>query len=309
MKMIKKWTINKIVVASVSLFLLVMFYLIPTKPNINTEIVEENNNLKENIVYLLDNDNYVSRVVTYYDKTDIVSIIKDKIDKLTNSDIDGFYTLIPKNTILNSVKVEKDNVYLDFNSELLSVNKYVSEEMIEAIVYSITEINGLNNIYITVDSKELKYIPNTTKKIKYPLTRKYGINKKYDIDSFNDIDNTTVFFSKNIDENTYYVPVTYITNTSSDKIDIIIRELTNSINSQDNLNSYVSSNIELLNYDIKDDKMNLVFNEYIFGDMESGVILEEVKYVIASSIFENYDVNEVVFSTKDKDNVAEFVKK
>lgn len=309
MKMIKKWTINKIVVASVSLFLLVMFYLIPTKPNINTEIVEENNNLKENIVYLLDNDNYVSRVVTYYDKTDIVSIIKDKIDKLTNSDIDGFYTLIPKNTILNSVKVEKDNVYLDFNSELLSVNKYISEEMIEAIVYSITEINGLNNIYITVDSKELKYIPNTTKEIKYPLTRKYGINKKYDIDSFNDIDNTTVFFSKSIDENIYYVPVTYITNTSSDKIDIIIRELTNSINSQDNLNSYVSSNIELLNYDIKDDKMNLVFNEYIFGDMESSVILEEVKYVIASSIFENYDVNEVVFSTKDKDNVAEFVKK
>ncbi|UKI58930.1 MAG: GerMN domain-containing protein [Clostridium sp.] len=58
--------------------------------------------------------------------------------------------------MLNNVKVEKDNVYLDFNSELLSVNKYVSEEMIEAIVYSITEINGLNNIYITVDSKELK---------------------------------------------------------------------------------------------------------------------------------------------------------
>ncbi|UKI58453.1 MAG: hypothetical protein L6V81_03355 [Clostridium sp.] len=111
-------------------------------------------------------------------------------------------------------------------------------------------------------------------------------------------------------KNIYYVPVTYITNTSSDKIDIIIRELTNSINSQDNLNSYVSSNIELLNYDIKDDKNeSCFFNEYIFGDMESGVILEEVKYVIASSIFENYDVNEVVFSTKDKDNVAEFVKK
>ncbi|UKI58454.1 MAG: hypothetical protein L6V81_03365 [Clostridium sp.] len=49
MKMIKKWTINKIVVASVSLFLLIMFYLIPTKPDINTEIVEENNNLKGKI--------------------------------------------------------------------------------------------------------------------------------------------------------------------------------------------------------------------------------------------------------------------
>ena len=309
MKMIKKWTINKIVVASVSLFLLIMFYLIPTTPNINTEVVEENKDLKENIVYLLDNDNYVSRVVTYYDKTDIVSIIKDKIDKLTNSDINGFYTLIPKNTILKSIKVEKDNVYLDFNNELLNVNKYISEEMIESIIYSITEINGLNNIYITVDSKELKYIPNTNKELKYPLTRKYGINKKYDIDSFNDMDNTTVFFSKTIDENTYYVPVTYITNTSSDKIDIIIRELTNSINSQDNLNSFVSNMVEVVDYNIDKDKFNLVFNEYIFGDLEKNVILEEVKYVISASIFENYDVKKIVFNTKDQKNVAEIVKK
>lgn len=309
MKMIKKWTINKIVVASVSLFLLIMFYLIPTTPNINTEVIEENKDLKENIVYLLDNDNYVSRVVTYYDELDIVSIIKDKIDKLTNSDINGFYTLIPKNTILKSIKVEKDNVYLDFNNELLNVNKYISEEMIESIIYSITEINGLNNIYITVDSKELKYIPNTNKELKYPLTRKYGINKKYDIDSFDNIDTTTVFFSKTNNDNVYYVPVSYITNTSSDKIDIIISELTSSVNSQDNLNSYVSNNIELLNYNIEDDKFNLVFNEYIFGDMENNVILEEVKYVIASSIFENYDVKKVVFNTKDMNNISEIVKK
>lgn len=307
--MIKKWTINKIVVASVSLFLLLMFYLIPTKPNIETEIIESDNSLNENIVYLLDNDNYVSRVVTYFDKSDIVSIIKDKIDKLTNSSIDGFYTLIPKGTILNNVKVVKDNVYLDFNNELLNVNKYISESMIESIVYSITEINGINNIYITVDNKELKNIPGTDIKLNYPLTRKYGINKKYDIDSFNNIDTTTVFFSKNYDDLTYYVPVSYVMNTNSDKIDIIIEELTSSINSQDNLNSYVSSNIELLNYEIKDDKFNLVFNEYIFGDMSKNVILEEVKYVIASSIFENYDVKEVVFSTENVNNVVEIVKR
>lgn len=309
MNMIKKWSINKIIVASISLVLLVMFYLIPSKPNIETKVIENDTELNENIVYLLDNDNYVSRVVTYYDKTDIVSIIKDKIDKLTNNDKENFYSLIPKGTILNSVKVEKDNVYLDFNEEILNVNKYIEESMLEAIVYSITEINGINNVYITVNSKELKNLPNSLKEINYPLTRKYGINKKYNINSFDNIDTTTVYFSKNIDNEVYYVPVSYVTNTSSDKIDIIIEELTNSINSQDNLNSYVSSNIELIDYDIKDDKFNLVFNEYIFGDLESNVILEEVKYVIASSIFENYDVKEVIFSTSEHNNVAEVIKK
>ena len=123
--MIKKWTINKIVVASVSLLLLFMFYLIPAKPNIETEVIERDEVLKENVVYLLDNDNYVSRVVTYYDKTDIKDIIRNKIDILTNSDKKNFYSLIPKDTKLNDVKVEKDAVYLDFSSEILTLNKYI----------------------------------------------------------------------------------------------------------------------------------------------------------------------------------------
>lgn len=307
--MIKKWTINKIVVASVSLFLLFMFYLIPTKPNIETEVIEKEEVLKENVVYLLDEDNYVSRVVTYYDKTDIKDIIRNKIDTLTNSDKKNFYPLIPKGTKLNDVKVEKDAVYLDFSSEILSVNKYIEEEMIEAIVYSVTEINGINSVYIAVDSKELKKLPNSLKELSYPLTRKYGINKKYNIDSFENIDTTTVYFSKSSDDDIYYVPVTYVTNTSSEKIDIIIEELKSSINSQDNLNSFVSNMVEVVDYNIDNDKFNLVFNEYIFGDLEKNVILEEVKYVISASIFENYDVKEVIFNTKDQKNVAEIVKK
>lgn len=307
--MIKKWTINKIVVASVSLFLLFMFYLIPTKPNIETEVIEKEEVLKENVVYLLDEDNYVSRVVTYYDKTDIKDIIRNKIDTLTNSDKKNFYPLIPKGTKLNDVKVEKDAVYLDFSSEILSVNKYIEEEMIEAIVYSVTEINGINSVYITVDSKELKKLPNSLKELNYPLTRKYGINKKYNIDSFENIDTTTVYFSKSSDDDIYYVPVTYVTNTSGEKIDIIIEELKSSINSQDNLNSFVSNMVEVVDYNIDNDKFNLVFNEYIFGDLEKNVILEEVKYVISASIFENYDVKEVVFSTSEHNNVAEVIKK
>lgn len=307
--MIKKWTINKIVVASVSLFLLFMFYLIPTKPNIETEVIEKEEVLKENVVYLLDEDNYVSRVVTYYDKTDIKDIIRNKIDTLTNSDRKNFYPLIPKGTKLNDVKVEKDAVYLDFSSEILSVNKYIEEEMIEAIVYSVTEINGINSVYITVDSKELKKLPNSLKELNYPLTRKYGINKKYNIDSFENIDTTTVYFSKSSDDDIYYVPVTYVINTSGEKIDIIIEELKSSINSQDNLNSFVSNMVEVVDYNIDNDKFNLVFNEYIFGDLEKNVILEEVKYVISASIFENYDVKEVIFNTKDQKNVAEIVKK
>lgn len=297
---------NKIFVSTLVFGLLVLFYLVPS-PSFDMEVVEEDNkDKKENVVYLLDEDNYVSRVISYYDESDIEGLIREKIKILINGDksLGKFYSLIPKNTILKDVKVEKDSVYLNFNKEILNVNKYLEESMIEAIVFSLTEINGINNVYINVDSKKLTKLPNSGREIPYPLTRSFGINKKYDLNSLNELDKTIVYFVKTCDEVEYYVPVTKISNTSGSKIDIIIEELKSTVNAQENLNSYVSSNIELVDSEITDEKVNLIFNDFIFSDASSKIILEEVKYVVSQSIFENINVKEVIFSTKEHNNIV-----
>lgn len=304
--MIKRYAMNKIFVSTLVFGLLVLFYLVPS-PSFEMEVVEEDNkDRKENVVYLLDEDNYVSRVISYYDESDIEELIREKIKILINGDksLGKFYSLIPKNTILKDVKIEKDSVYLNFNKEILSVNKYLEESMIEAIVFSLTEINGINNIYINVESEKLTKFPNSGREIPYPLTRSFGINKKYDLNSLNDIDKTTIYFVKSSDEMEYYVPVTKVSNTSSSKIDIIIEELKSTVYAQDNLNSYVSSNIELVDKEISDEKVNLIFNDFIFNDISSKVILEEVKYVVSESIFANMNVKEVIFSTKEHNNIV-----
>ena len=304
--MIKRYAMNKIFVSTLVFGLLVLFYLVPS-PSFEMEVVEEDNkDRKENVVYLLDEDNYVSRVISYYDESDIEELIREKIKILINGDksLGKFYSLIPKNTILKDVKIEKDSVYLNFNKEILSVNKYLEESMIEAIVFSLTEINGINNIYINVESEKLTKLPNSGRGIPYPLTRSFGINKKYDLNSLNDIDKTTIYFVKSSDEMEYYVPVTKVSNTSSSKIDIIIEELKSTVYAQDNLNSYVSSNIELVDKEISDEKVNLIFNDFIFNDISSKVILEEVKYVVSESIFANMNVKEVIFSTKEHNNIV-----
>ncbi len=297
---------NKIFVSTLVFGLLVLFYLVPS-PSFDMEVVEEDNkDKKENVVYLLDEDNYVSRVISYYEESDIEGVIREKIKILINGDksLGKFYSLIPKNTILKDVKVEKDSVYLNFNKEILNVNKYLEESMIEAIVFSLTEINGINNVYINVDSEKLTKLPKSGREIPYPLTRSFGINKKYDLNSLNDIDKTTIYFVKSSDEIEYYVPVTKVSNTSSSKIDIIIEELKSIVNAQENLNSYVSSNIVLVDKEITDEKVNLIFNDFIFSDASSKVILEEVKYVVSESIFANMNVKEVIFSTKDHNNIV-----
>ncbi len=306
MKIIKKYIVNKIVVYSLILGLIILFSVVPTNnKSFKIEINDNETNYEENVVYLLDDDNYVSRVISYFDSESIVDEIRSKIDILINGDssLKSFYSLIPKGTILKNVKLDRDSVYLDFNKEILNVNEYVEESMIEAIVYTLTEINGINNVYILVDSELLNELPNSKKKLDYPLTRSYGINKKYDITSFNGIDKTTIFFAKNNDEINYYVPVTKVSNTYYEKIDIIIEELKSSIYSQDNLNSYISGNVKLVSSNIDDNKMDLVFNDYIFSDASHKVILEEVKYLISKSVFENYNIDEVTFSTKDNKNI------
>lgn len=309
--MIKKYAMNKIFVSTLIFGLLLLFYLVPS-PSFEVEINEKDDNKEfENVVYLLDDDNYVSRVISYYDETDIDKVIRNKINILINGDknLDNFYSLIPKKTILKDISVNKDNVYLNFSKEFLNVNKYIEESMVESIVYTLTEINGINNVYINVDGEKFVMLPNSKKVIPYPLTRSFGINKKYDLDSLNGIDKTIVYFVKKNDSGEYYVPITKVSNLSSSKIDIIIDELKSTVNAQDNLSSFISDNVVLEENKIIDDKINLVFNEYIFSDSSKKTILEEVKYVVSQSIFDNLDVKEVIFSTKEHNNIVSIKKK
>lgn len=294
--MIKKFTMNKVVIICMYIILISIFYLIPTN-NIKTSTTVEENKLDQSTIYLLDNDNYVSKVIFYFDKNTITDEIKYKLDILINGIdyMNNFYPLIPKNTKVNSVKVDKDNVYIDFSKDLLKVNKYLEDKMIEAIIFSISDINGINNIYLSVEEKELTNLPNSNKEIQYPLNRHYGINKKYDINSLNNLEKTTVFFSKNDNNESYYVPVTLVNNDNSDKINIIVEELKSSINSQNNLYGLVNQNLNVSNYNIEKDKMTISFNNDITDS--------ETLNVITYSIFENYDINEIIINNIEKEDI------
>ena len=291
--MIKKYTINKICVTSVSLFLILMFYLVPSTPESEVKIDKSIGDKKEVVVYLMDKDYYLGRMIEYASYDNIVDLVNKKLDILINGsdELNSFSPIIPKNTKVNSIKVDKNNIYIDFSKDILNVSKYNEELMIESIIYTITDINGIDNIYLSINKEPLKILPKSNKEIPYPLNRGYGINKKYDLDSLNNITKTTVYFNKSYDDVEYLVPITKVMNTTSEKIDIIIEELKSIVNAQYNLNSYIPNNLEVVSHDVNDDKMNLIFNEFIL-DKEKLVVLEEVKYAIAQSIFDNYNVKE-----------------
>lgn len=307
--MLKKMSLRKIGITTCALVLLMLFY---TFPNDNKESFKiENINYEEDLiyksVYLLDRYDYVSKIMVNVDSNETLNLVKEKIEFLidnsnkSDSVPNGFKSLIPNNTKLIDLKLENDLVSIYFSKDILSVTEENEEKMIEAIVYSLTDIPEINKVNIYVEDEILDKLPNSNKKLDMPLTRKYGINKQYDIDNLNDTTKTTIFYLNDKTDNTYYTPVTFVNNDRQEKISIIVDELKSSVLYQSNLSSYLSAASELENYEIIENTMYLSFNDKLFDDINSTNILEEVKYTINASIKENYDVSEVVYLVDGKE--------
>lgn len=212
--------------------------------------------------------------------------------------------VLPENTKLVDISLQEKILALDFNKEIFQVTKDLEERMIEALVYSLTDLDGVEGITITVEKVLVTELPQSKTKIPEILTKQFGINKVYDIDSRENINKVVLYY---IDENNpeYYVPVTKYVNDDREKIQIIVDQLSSSYIFQSNLASVLKQDAELLNYEIDDNLMILDFNDCLFDSDEK--ILEEVIYTLAYSVFDNYDVNTILFQS-DGEEVMQVMK-
>lgn len=306
--MLRKKALRKIFITTMSLFIIMTIYLIPlTEKTLETNLeFEYITDLANSSIYLLDDNNYLVKTKVLLDNDKIEDNIKSIISNLTITNESKFpdklKAIIPKNTKLKTIIVDNDLVTLDFSKELLNIDEGLSVKLIEAIVYSITELDNITKVNIEVDSLPLETYPNSNKKITLPLTRDIGINNEYTYNTLDNITKVVIFYGEDIDEDIYYVPVTkYINNNDNkDKIDIIVEELTTSYIYEDNLRSILNENVELIDKEIIDsDLFILNFNSALFDN--NSIIKEEVLYTLSYSVFANYDVNTISFKVDNKE--------
>lgn len=300
--MLKRKALRKIFISLSCILLIGILYLFPDKNEpIKTNITKNNNT---NIIYLLDNNNYVSRVSTILTSTKLEDKIKEIINILTigsnNYIREGFTKVIPKNTKLIGINIENNLVKLNFSKELLNVSLENEEKMIESIVYSITSLDNIKYVSLYVEGNILNKLPKSNKNMNTILDRGIGVNKEFNITNVNNISKTTIYYMSKYNDYYYYVPVTKIDNNDKNKIEIIIKELTGNKLLNTNLISYLNSNTELLSYNETDKTLLLNFNEGILEDINTNNILEEVSYSINLSIKDNYNVDEVLYYVNNK---------
>ena len=309
--MLKKMMYRKIAVASSLLLVILMLYLIPTN---NNEIEIQNQTLEYiypndlEVIYLLDDFNYLSRTEISASNTDLLSKSTDLIETLTidgkkkNTLKNGFKPLLPKGTKLLNISLKDNILTIDFSSEFNNIKEEYEEKLIEALTYTLTSIDGIDKIEIYIEGTKLTKLPNSKKELPNYLDKNYGINKKYELTSLNDIYSYTVYYVNNYNNESYYTPVTkYINSDKQDKVKIIIDELATSLTYETNLMSFLDTNVKLLDYEIIDNKIKLNFNNLILSDITSNVILEEVIYTIGLSLCDELDVEEVIFQVNNEE--------
>ena len=316
--MIKNMTLKKVALATMLLFICFLFVLFPKDEEMinleGKENIEYTNYHTTHEIFMVNKDNYVARTSVLLEEEDVESKVRGILEYLIiggkkESNIpNGFRSIIPSGTEIKSIELKEGLLKINFSKEILEIDESLEEKMLESIVYSLTSIDGVKSILIYVEDDLLTVLPKTKTNLPSILTRDIGINKVYDLTNTKDITKTTIYYvSKNAD-NYYYVPVTKVDNNKDEKVKVIIDELTSGPTYEDNLMSFLSLNAELLEYEIKDNNMHLEFNNYILDNLEQKSILEEVIYSISLSIADNYDVNEVIFSTENEEIAKSVIK-
>ena len=311
--MLVKMSLKKITVTTLALFALFLLYLMPDNDDIDYNLSGDNleyvyTNATE-VVYLLDSNDYVARTTIKGCDCDTIETAKEVSEYLvidgekSNIIPNGFRPIIPSDTEILDVSLEDKILIINFSKELLDINKDYEEKMIESLIYSLTNIDGIDKVIIKVEGEVLNKLPNSGKNLPTMLDKSYGINKSYDLVNTNNIDSYTVYYVSNFNDNEYYVPITKYVNAinKQDKIKVIIDELSSSPIYEANLMSYLSSNVNLIDYSLDNKVLNLNFNDSILTDNTNDKILEEVIYTISLSIMDNFEVEEVSFLVNNEE--------
>lgn len=310
--MLKRMLSRKIIVTSLALFALLLLYLIPesdkneiTLKNDGVEYIYTNS---QEVIYLLDSNDYIARTTLNGCECDTLETAKDVTEGLiidgakSNIIPNGFRSIIPSGTQILDLKLENNTLTINFSKELLDINKEYEEKMIEAITYTLTSIDGIDKVIIQVEGEVLNTLPNSKKTLPTSLDKSYGINKTYELTSTMNIDYYTIYYASNYNDTTYYVPVTkYVNNENQDKVKVIIDELATSPIYEINLMSYLNSTTKLIDYSLEEETLKLNFNNSILNDSTSNKILEEVIYTISLSMEDMYDISEVVFMVDNEE--------
>ena len=286
--------INKIFRTTLIMFLILTVFTITneSKEKVLRTNLEINNikDIDKTKLYLLSNNNYLVETNVYINSDKLEDKINKIIEylKINNNKIPkGLNGYLTKDIKINNINSEDNNIKINFSKEFLNIKD--KELVIEGLVYSLLNLDEINSIEVLVENN---YLEN----YEYKLNKNIGINKQYILKNRKDVNKINLYYYNKINNIEYLTPVTKYINDKRKKIEIILDELINNI--PNNLISYMDDKVKLKEYKEENDLIILKFNENFIGENKD--LNKKIINQIALTIFENYDVNTVLFQENDE---------
>ena len=286
--------INKIFRTTLIMFLILTVFTITneSKEKVLRTNLEINNikDIDKTKLYLLSNNNYLVETNVYINSDRLEDKINKIIEylKINNNKIPkGLKGYLTKDIKINNINLEDNNIKINFSKEFLNIKD--KELVIEGLVYSLLNLDEINSIEVLVENN---YLEN----YEYKLNKNIGINKQYILKNRKDVNKINLYYYNKINNIEYLTPVTKYINDKRKKIEIILDELINNI--PNNLISYMDDKVKLKEYKEENDLIILKFNENFIGENKD--LNKKIINQIALTIFENYDVNTVLFQENDE---------
>ena len=293
--MIKKITFKKIVISSLLLLLAIIMYSYPkqlSETNYKPSIKNQN-------IYLPDKQNFIAMTKITINNSSIEKSIPQIINCLIkenkfNKKIPiGFKPILPKGTVLLDFSLNNNLLKLNFNEHFLNISINDEEKAIEALIFSLTELEKIDKIMIFINGQKLTKLPKSNKNLGLYLDRSYGINKIYNINSINNSSIYTIYYLSKYNNNKYYVPISFITNNNKNDLRVLIKHLQTNPITKNNLSSQINKQIKLMNYEINENNVLLDFNNVILQLFSNDKLKEEIEYSIAYSIYDTLNIKKI----------------
>lgn len=260
-------------------------------------------------LYLIDNSGLVVPYTVDLPKTDAAArqVLEYLVAGGPLNEIlpDGFRAVIPQDTVVD-VKLEDGTITADFSKEFGTYNPEDEAKILQAITWTLTQFDNVNNVVISVNGYKLDEMPVNSTPIPTDLSRADGIN--IDNSGVVDITNSrpvTLYFYVQNEDAEYYVPVTKrIENTGDDRVSAVVNALIDGPKMSSNLISEIHQDVKLLGAKVEDGNVTLDFNEAIFGSFNEKIISKHVINSLVLSLTEQPEVKSVAITVNGSEDVV-----
>jgi germination protein M len=228
-------------------------------------------------VYLRDRNGYLAPMTLHLPSGDsadgksAVSMAKTALTWLTQDTRRteqlpaGFTAVVPEGMKADSVKLDTKTgtVSIDFAAPLAGMTASQERKMIEALVWTMTELPGMEKVRLSVAGKPIRVLPTSDLPVDEVLTRGFGINLEaaQGVHMMRSMP-VTLYFAANTDNGDgYFVPVTRLVDRTSDRMGAALGELIKGPSDNQALHAVLPPGITVEKHSQKDNTVNVALHE------------------------------------------------